>query len=86
MTKKNTPKTPHTTRENRVQFPTQRVKPATLAEAKRLRAKHGGLGRVLDHWAESDAKHGEQLIGHQRALDAVRRKVTDLENRQGAIH
>lgn len=85
VTKKSEPKSP---RENRVRFPTQRVKPATLATAQRLRAKHGGLGRVLDHWAEGAAApvtppdHDEQLIGKQRALDAARRRVSELEKQR----
>lgn len=39
---------PRRKQENRVQFPTQRVKPSTLARAHALRAAHGSLGRVLD--------------------------------------
>jgi hypothetical protein len=33
---------------NRVQFPTQRVNPATYAKARALRTTYGSLGRVLD--------------------------------------
>ena len=46
---------PRRKRENRVQFPTQRVKPATLARAHALSAAHGSLGRGRD--AAREARH-----------------------------
>lgn len=35
-------------KQNRVQFPTQRVAPETYAKARRLRSTYGSLSRVLD--------------------------------------
>ena len=39
-------------RLNRVQLPTQRVKPETLAKLERMRPVHRGLGKAIDYAVE----------------------------------
>ena len=39
-------------RLNRVQLPTQRVKPETLAKLERMRPVHRGLGKAIDFAVE----------------------------------